>query len=122
MLEKPGASSNMRQFAVLTVAKLGDASHFPLLESLLNDHAVCAQQRIDQISYQTQVRDVALAAMVHIAGQDPRRFGFPRIMPHKDYLITTDSLGFANDKERQAALDKWTKYRESSKENSASRP
>ncbi|MCH5378138.1 MAG: hypothetical protein JJ992_29635, partial [Planctomycetes bacterium] len=60
VLENPGNQPYIRQNGILAIAKLGDKSHLPLLERLLDDESRCASQRIKDKTFETQIRDVAL--------------------------------------------------------------
>ncbi len=65
------------------------------------------RQGSDQVVFSSQVRDVALAAMIHIIGQNPRDYGFTELRPHKDYLYAANTAGFGSDERRDRALRKW---------------
>ena len=96
-----------RQYGILTFAKLGDKSHIPRLAQLLGDKTVCTTHRVNDDTYQTQFRDIALVAVLHLAGYDPQMFGFERIRPHSEYVYSPYTLGFKDDEEREAAFAKW---------------
>jgi hypothetical protein len=129
MLKDTSGNPHMRQYALLVVGKFGGPAEIDRLESLLIDSAVCAQQQLpapaadvaknDPTKIQpgkgeiveTQIRDVALAVMIHIAGQKLADFGFTRAQPNPTILFNTASLGFANADEREAAQAKWHAWR-----------
>lgn len=103
----------VRQFAILTIAKFGDPAHRELLEGLLDDPTPCSSLTIEKVRYETQLRDVALAALWKIHGQDPREHGFGnRVQDHPQVVFNTGTLGFPNDDERSAALAAWREWRE----------
>jgi hypothetical protein len=60
---------HMTQYALMTIAKLGDKSHLPLVESLLSDKAVLQSIQQNKIRYEVQVRDAALATSVLLTKQ-----------------------------------------------------
>ena len=62
ILRNAGEQTFVRQTALMTVAKLGDASHVGLLEPALEDATRISSHRIDNVQYEIQIRDVALAA------------------------------------------------------------
>ncbi len=66
------------------------------------------QQGGDRIVFSSQVRDVALAAMIHLIGQNPRDYGFDELRPHMDYLYAANTAGFDSDERRNRALRRWT--------------
>lgn len=112
VLENPGNQPYIRQNGILAIAKMGGKSHIPLLESLLDDRSRCASQRVKDVTYETQIRDVALAALVIMADQEPRDFGFDRLQRNEMSVFITGSVGFENDDQRQAAFDKWKTTRD----------
>ncbi len=103
--------SYYRQYAILTYAKLGTKEHIPRLEKLLEDATVCTTHRVNNEEFKTQFRDIALVAILHLHGQDPKRFGFERIRAHSQYVYSPYTLGFKNEEDRAAAFDMWEKLR-----------
>ena len=100
-----------RQYAILTYAKLGDKTKIPRLIEMLGDTTVCTTHRVNDDTYQTQFRDIALVAVLHLAGYDPQMFGFERIRPHSEYVYSPYTLGFKDAKDREAAFAKWEKIK-----------
>lgn len=104
--------TNAKQHAILTVAKLGDRSDISLLKTLLDDPTVCSTQRFNRDGksqkLQGQLRDVALAAVLHIYGQNPLDFGFDRqLTKHPDMVFQINSIGFVDQEDRDEAFKKW---------------
>ena len=97
-------------------SKLGGKDQFPLLETLLDDKSVCYTARTGTDTIQTQVRDIALAALVEISGQEPREYGFSRLSRTRTAASTPQMLGFSSsqESEREAGIKKWRAYRERS--------
>ena len=115
ILKDGGANPHMRQYAILVVGRFGGPEHIAQLEPLLSDAAVCIQQQITAnkgFAIETQIRDVALAVMVHLAKQKLPDFGFTRAQGNATVLYNTASLGFATPEDRDAALSKWRAWRE----------
>ncbi|TWT34472.1 hypothetical protein [Blastopirellula retiformator] len=114
MIEDPAPSTqsipnNLHlAYSILAIAKLGTTDDIPFLEQLFEDDSdvVPVNQREP---FESQVRDVALAAAIHLAGRSPREFGFDRINSDANYLYSYRTIGFASDVERSAAFDKWQK-------------
>jgi hypothetical protein len=106
VLENAANQPYIRQNGILAIAKLGDSSDIPLLEGLLEDQARCATQRIGDKTYETQLRDVALAAILLLEDKDPKDFGFDRIQRNDMNVFVTGTVGFASDELRQQALQK----------------
>lgn len=59
------------------------------------------------VTFSAQVRDVALAAMIHLIGQDPLDYGFTQLRPHSEYLYAPNTAGFDSDESRERALRQW---------------
>jgi hypothetical protein len=112
VLENPADQPYIRQNGILAIAKLGDERHVPLLEALLDDDSRCASQRVNDATYETQIRDVALAALLIMKQQDPEEFGFDRMIRNEMNVFITNTVGFQDDQQREAALAKWKDFRE----------
>jgi len=106
---------NLRQYAILVVAKYGNAVHVSELESLLElePNANEKRQRID-----TQA--LAIFALARVTGQKETDYGLGEI----ETINTSDyrKIRFDNDTERETAIANWNKWRASqffpSQENS----
>jgi HEAT repeat protein len=115
LLENPGNPASFRQNAIVAIAKLGDDSHTKLLESLLEDESKYTARKINNVNYETQIRDVALAALVIMKKQDPKKFGFDRIQQNPTSVFSTSTVGFENDEKRNKALAKWKEFKSAQK-------
>ena len=103
--------AHIRQYGVLVVAKLGSKEHYEYLRGIFDDETVCSRQQVNKTElYQTQVRDLALAARIHLAGEDPRDFGFERSQTNPRNVFNPTSLGFPSDEARTAAFEKWAEW------------
>jgi hypothetical protein len=128
MLKDGGGNPHMRQYALLVVGKFGGPEDIDRLDTQLNDQAICAQQQItvpmdtakpDPANpkapknevIETQIRDVALAVMIHLSGQKLADYGFQRAQPNATILFNTATLGFADQGQRDAALARWRTWR-----------
>jgi hypothetical protein len=58
----------------------------------------------------SQLRDVALAATIYRAGQDPREFGFEYAKPDPNTLYSPSTLGFKNEEERTRTKKNWSAF------------
>jgi hypothetical protein len=114
LVERRDRQPYMLQNALLCVGKLGDRSHLQLVESLIED-ASPVDGRISNSS-RPQVRDVALAISIHLAGQDPKAFGYSKLQPSTQTLFQANTLAFSSDPMREQALAKWREWRASHKE------
>ncbi len=104
-------SSSMLQYAIIAVGKYGDEEHIPLLKSLLDNKTVChtwSNQALKKDgSIKIQVRDVALAIILHMTGRDPAKFGFKLLRENPETLYYVYTFGFIEEEEREAAHAKW---------------
>lgn len=101
----------MSQFALLAVAKFGDASHIPVVEKLLEDKGICNRMQVNNVMKDTQVRDVALLTLAHLTKQDKKELGFDRLQDAQPYLYNLSTMGLDGDAKRDAALKKWDEVR-----------
>lgn len=119
VLQNAADQPYIRQNAILAVAKLGDESHLPLIEALLEDKSKCATQRMNNVTFETQLRDVALAALLILKKLDPREFGFDRLQLNATSVFVTSTVGFENEDKRNLAFAKWSKSRSGEKKSTA---
>jgi hypothetical protein len=108
-------SANTRVTAILTVGKLGGPAQVAALEPLLEDATVCMPVRLGAVAgqpaTQVQIRDVALAVMLHLTHQDPQQYGFPAVRGNVRNLFNVPTLYMPSDAARNAAIEKWHKWR-----------
>jgi hypothetical protein len=105
----------MSQFALLAVAKFGDASHIPAVEKLLTDKGICNRMQVNKVMKDTQVRDVALLTLAHLTKQDKKAFGFDRLQEAQPYMYNLGTMGIDGDPKREEALKKWDEVRKTLK-------
>jgi hypothetical protein len=97
-----------RGMAVLFVGRMGAKDHRKDLEALLEDKTAMGAVNTGQVTVNAQLRDVALAALVQLAGQDVHTYDFPAIRNfHGTPNLPPYYYGFTDDKGREAALKKW---------------
>lgn len=108
-----GVATNMKQSAVLALAKLGTEKHVAVLEPLLGETDVCAVRQEGGQRVETQLRDVALLAMIRLSGRNPGDFGFTRLRPNSLMVYDATSIGFPSDRQRQEALQAWRSWSQS---------
>jgi hypothetical protein len=105
----------MSQFALLAVARFGDASFIPAVEKLLDDKGICNRMQVNNVMKDTQVRDVALLTLAHLTKQDKKAFGFERLQEAQPYLYNLGTMGLDNDAKRDEAMEKWLAVRKTLK-------
>jgi len=104
-----------RVSALLAVGKLGSATDVPDLEPLLEDRTEYLPKPLANRprGYKdgVQIRDVALATMLRLTGQEPVAYGFLHARPHPQLAFDPASLGMESDEQRDAAAEKWRAWR-----------
>jgi hypothetical protein len=100
--------------ALTLVGRLGEARHIADVEPLLEDTTALGQVQFQGGRIETQMRDVALATMVQLSGQQLLDYDFPYVKQVQNVIIQNPNfqypanwLGFGSDEARQAALKKW---------------
>jgi hypothetical protein len=107
----PRTVATVRATAMLGLGRLGTRDDVKELAPLLKDEAQVCQTVINKERATVQMRDVALAAAITLAGQNPNEFGFERLVPagvnnNRSYVY----CAFTSDDKRAAAHDKWAKW------------
>jgi hypothetical protein len=101
--------------AMTTVGKLGDKKNVAALEAFLKDATSVSNFALGRDRGTTEVRDVALAMLVHLTGQDPRGYGFVFAQHNGHLKFYANFLGFADDAQRAKAFAKWQEWKATSK-------
>jgi hypothetical protein len=122
LLDAKGAQVFHRGNAATTLAQIGNKGHIPMLEKLHADATVMTTLRRnvvkngknELVTHEIQIRDVALAVAVILAGEDPENFGFADMYkgngnPAASYTYTRYTM--EDDDQRKAALEKWKAWR-----------
>lgn len=110
LLAGGGAPAHLISWAILTVGKFGGSEQIPLLEPLLNDERNIAVPNRGGQNLDAQVRDVALAVLVHLSGQSLVEYGFVHVRMHPSCLFIADSLGFNDPAARARACERWREW------------
>ena len=80
---------------------------------MLDDKSVCMTRRISrnkkQVTFTTEVRDVALAALLKIKKLDPKSHGFPNIQTNSIMVFSPSTIGFSEVEDLAAAFANWEK-------------
>ena len=100
------------QTVMIAISMFGDKDDIAVLELRVDDKSFCGvTQQINSVQYRTQLRDVAIAAMLILAKEDPKRYGFPRIQVYSNGQFSYSHVGFANDEARGKTRAKWDTFR-----------
>lgn len=112
LIAKDDAASYTLPYALLTIGRFGGEEDVPPVQALLSNKAVCHTWHNGKFEQpiQVQVRDVALAVLVHLTKQDHKDYGFDLLRPDPKGLYYVYTMGFPDDKEREKALDKWQQW------------
>jgi hypothetical protein len=108
------ASPVLRATAALAVGRFGSKTDVDALEPLLEDETAYPVPNLNQIQgliSPVQVRDVALAIMLHLTGQEPKDYGFTRAKAKPQTVFDPTSLGLDNNEQRTAAISKWRAWK-----------
>ncbi len=98
-----------RGYAIHMVGLLGDEKHISKLTPLLKNKTLVGTNSINSKPIETQLRDISLAAMIHLSGQDIRNYGFDYVeATRQEYRNAPFTcLGFFSEARRQRALKQW---------------
>jgi hypothetical protein len=107
-----------RGLAMSLIGCLGGEEHLAVLEPLLSNTAQVTRIHFGRGQSEVQVRDVALAMIIQLHGQDPGAFGFNDIrmqgatnpVPGARPYYWPYYCGFADNSARDAAFQKWKEH------------
>jgi hypothetical protein len=108
-----GGSAFARGSAIVCLGAIDTPDQANQLTPLLEDTTQVGRIMINGSMVQSQIRDVALAALIHSSGQKPTDYGFPQVADfNRNQFTAAPSLfAFPSDKERDEALAKWKKWK-----------
>lgn len=112
LLEQANAPPDHMLIALLAIGRFGTAAEIPKLEPFLNNKSMVMQQQRGNRVVETQVRDVALAVLVHLAGENLADYQLVHVEKAADTLYQPATLYFESDEARTAAIEKWRKRAE----------
>ncbi len=116
ILKGGGPNNHVVVQAMLAVARDGNRRHVPLVKRHFNNQAVVYQlRRRSNDILRVQVRDVALAVVIHLHGLDPKDFGFAERRTDATYVYAPVSLGFTKEEARAKAFQAWEQFERSGK-------
>ncbi|MCI0357883.1 MAG: hypothetical protein L0211_05265 [Planctomycetaceae bacterium] len=116
ILKTPGnRAPHFSQYALMTVAKLGNQSHVPLVEKLLEDKSVVTRMQENKVIYDVQVRDAALATAVILTKQQLKDYFGERpnhqLTDPQQIFFNPRVIGFTDDQKRAETHKKWAEYK-----------
>ena len=110
VLHNEPVPAEVAPFAMLVVARFGTRDQMPLIEPLLKDSTPIVSEENEGERMSTQLRDVALAALIHLSGQDTKVYGFDESLPSQQIVFQPGKYGFANSAKRNLAHKKWSDW------------
>ncbi len=113
VLDSEDSPTGSRQIAILMMSRFGEQREVKQLEALLADATSCGTVQVEKPPHQVelQIRDVALAALLHMTGQNLKEYGYESAQEHGPTVFQVGTLGFADAATRDAALKKWSEWR-----------
>jgi hypothetical protein len=113
VLASDGGPPQTRQFALLAIGRFGGKEHLPLVEKFLPDATACGTIQVNNPPRQVelQLRDVALAVLVHLTGQRARDYSATTVQPSPQPFFQVASLLFPEKAQRESALKRWSEWR-----------
>jgi hypothetical protein len=118
------APAYLRGTCLVALGQLGTKEHRKTVEPLLAETAKVGSLTFREGTVTAELRDVALGALILLSGEEPKDFGFPYLKAvklSKDHYRSSDYFGFADDKQRQAALKKYKESRQKEAEGGESK-
>jgi len=108
-----GTTPLIRATALLGFARLGNKDNIKDLEPFLKDKLQIGGVVVNGERWIVQMRDVAMGAAVHLAGESPAEFGFERTPPSGLAPASPSAYvyyAFGSDEKREAAHEKWKEW------------
>lgn len=110
ILEADTPNGTAVAYSAMLVARFGDSADLRLLLPHLTNSTVFHSWHNAQLKKEPiriQVRDAVLAMAIRLTGQEPPDYGFKLLRSDEDTIYKVYTLGFLEDAERDAALQKW---------------
>lgn len=110
ILSMPDVDMESLQYATMAVGRFGSRRDIALLRPFFDDARVLDVQEAyesDRKGLQTQVRDIALAVAIRLAGGDLAQAGFPEATVHPNVYVVPSTIGFHGgaDEPREKAIE-----------------
>ena len=113
LLKAKDVPADQLPYALLAVGRLGTAEDAAVVEARLDDARPFQAVAVRGKAVATQVRDVALAVLIHLNGENLADYGLETVLKNSESLFTLSTIGFASDQSREQAFERW-KARQSS--------
>jgi hypothetical protein len=121
LLTMPGVAASYRGRAASNLLNSGNKRHIQLLEKTLANAlvvytvqtTVLKESNVEQVTYEIQLRDLALVVSILLSEQKPKDYGF-----YDSYGVNSDSQSFSysryyfrTEEDRKNAFVKWAEWR-----------
>jgi hypothetical protein len=103
------------QYASIALGRFGSKQDLATLEPHLQNTTVChtwSNPQLKKEPIKIEIRDIVLAMMIQLAGQNHRDYGYDLLEENPTYLFHLHTFGFLEDAQRDAALAKWKAWRQ----------
>lgn len=110
LLKNRETPSKQKLYCLLALAKSRDRQDDVLIRGYLNDATEIDTYLTRGIVIKSQLRDIALVTLIARAGKDPVDFGFRYMRRDDRMLFAPSTLGFKDDEERRAVVEKWLSH------------
>lgn len=114
VLKAPHSDSNSRGMALMALGNFGGRDALPEVLPFLDDKSTMGTVQFGNgNTIKTETRDVALAALVNLSGQNLRDYDFAYLkmfggrVTFNKQMLSPSLLGFSDDQARDGALKKW---------------
>jgi hypothetical protein len=97
--------------ALTVIGKMGSKDHLTVLEPFLSDTTAIGNFALNRDRGTTEVRDVALAMMVHLTGQSHNDYGFIFSRTNPGLKFYPNFLGFTGADQRDRAFARWKEWK-----------
>jgi hypothetical protein len=112
-------NQSLRAQAIGFIGKWGGLNYAKALDDLLDDDSKLFKGRMGEEQIEIQIRDVALAWLIHLTDQDHAAYQMPKAKANfktmrdnanSGYIPAYTDQGFSSDEKREAALKMWKDY------------
>jgi len=115
--QKNPLGGHVQAYAVSVLGQLGGKPYASVLAELLKDETECYRRVVNSKTYATEIRDVALAWLVHLTGQSLKDYGleqaadaFKQLSQNPRSSFNLHNVGFGEDGGREKALKRWQEW------------
>ncbi len=112
-LQDTATTASILPYAAIAMARFGQRADARFLLPHLENTTVChtwSNPQLKKEPIRIEVRDIVLAMLIHMSGQDPKDFGFKLLAPDPETFYRIYTFGFLSDQERAKALKKWRNW------------